>query len=42
MAREQLIADTEERMKKSLESTRKEMASIRTGRATTSPRNSSI
>jgi len=36
MAREQLIADTEERMKKSLESTRKELASIRTGRATTS------
>ena len=36
MAREKLIADTEERMKKVLESTRKEFASIRTGRATTS------
>jgi len=36
MAREKLIADTEEKMKKSLESTRKELASIRTGRATTS------
>ena len=36
MAREQLIADTEEKMKKSLESTRKELASIRTSKATTS------
>ncbi len=32
----QLLADTEERMKKSLENTRKELSSIRTGRATTS------
>jgi ribosome recycling factor len=36
MHREKLITDTEERMKKTLENTRKEVASIRTGRATTS------
>ena len=36
MAREVLLQQTEERMKKTLESTRKELASIRTGRATTS------
>jgi ribosome recycling factor len=36
MAREQLLADTEERMKKSLEHAKKELSSIRTGRATTS------
>src|SRR5689334_4038536 len=36
MAREELLRETEERMKKTLESTRKELASIRTGRATTS------
>ena len=36
MAKEKLLADTEERMKKTLEATRKELASIRTGRATTS------
>src|SRR5690242_6940137 len=36
MAREILLQETEERMKKTLESTRKELASIRTGRATTS------
>jgi ribosome recycling factor len=36
MAREILLSETEERMKKTLESTRKELASIRTGRATTS------
>ena len=35
MAREQLIAETEERMKKAIEHARKELASIRTGRATT-------
>ena len=35
MAREQLLAETEERMKKSIEHARKELASIRTGRATT-------
>jgi ribosome recycling factor len=36
MAREVLLQETEERMKKTLDSTRKELASIRTGRATTS------
>ena len=36
MARAKLLADTEERMKKALENTRKELSSIRTGRATTS------
>ena len=36
MAREILLKETEERMKKALESARKELASIRTGRATTS------
>jgi len=36
MARQELLASTEERMKKSLEHARKELASIRTGRATTS------
>lgn len=36
MARELLLADNEEKMKKALESARKEMSSIRTGRATTS------
>ena len=36
MLREKLLADSEERMKRALESTRKELASIRTGRATTS------
>ncbi len=36
MAREVLLKETEERMKKTLDSTRKELASIRTGRATTS------
>ncbi len=35
MPREKLLAETEERMKKTLEGTRKELASIRTGRATT-------
>src|SRR5262245_12067140 len=35
MAREILMQETEERMKKTLDSTRKELASIRTGRATT-------
>jgi ribosome recycling factor len=35
MAREQLLAETEERMKKAIEHARKELASIRTGRATT-------
>jgi len=35
MAREQLLAETEERMKKSIEHARKELASIRSGRATT-------
>ena len=35
MAREQLIAETEDRMKKAIEHARKELASIRTGRATT-------
>jgi ribosome recycling factor len=35
MAREQLLAETEERMKKAIEHARKEFASIRTGRATT-------
>ena len=35
MARELLLAETEERMKKSIEHARKELASIRTGRATT-------
>ncbi|MGH7725564.1 MAG: ribosome recycling factor [Candidatus Eiseniibacteriota bacterium] len=35
MPREKLLAETEERMKKTLENTRKELASIRTGRATT-------
>jgi len=36
MARAKLLAETEEKMKKALESARKELASIRTGRATTS------
>jgi ribosome recycling factor len=36
MAREVLLQQTEERMNKTLESTRRELASIRTGRATTS------
>jgi len=36
MAREELLQETEERMKKTLDVTRKEIASIRTGRATTS------
>lgn len=36
MPRAKLLADAEERMKKSLENTRKELSSIRTGRATTS------
>ena len=36
MPKENLLAETEERMKKALESARKELASIRTGRATTS------
>ncbi len=35
MARQELLASTEERMKKSIEHARKELASIRTGRATT-------
>ena len=35
MHREKLLADAEERMKSALEHTRKEFASIRTGRATT-------
>ena len=35
MAREQLLAETEERMKKAIEKAKKEVASIRTGRATT-------
>ena len=36
MARAKLLAETEEKMKKALEGARKELASIRTGRATTS------
>ena len=35
MAREQLLAETEERMKKAIEKAKKEVSSIRTGRATT-------
>jgi ribosome recycling factor len=36
MPKAKLLSETEERMKRTLESTRKELASIRTGRATTS------
>ncbi len=36
MPREQLLAETEERMKKAIEKSKKEVSSIRTGRATTS------
>ena len=36
MPREQLLAETEERMKKAIEKAKKEVSSIRTGRATTS------
>src|SRR5437763_9366025 len=36
MPRAKLMADTEERMKRALDSCRKELASIRTGRATAS------
>jgi ribosome recycling factor len=35
MPKAKLLADTEERMKRTLEATRKELATIRTGRATT-------
>jgi ribosome recycling factor len=35
MPKAKLLADTEERMKKTLESTRRELSGIRTGRATT-------